>query len=147
MLCAQTLTCKGCGGLFLLTEEKATMYNEKGYTNLPSRCNSCKKEKLNLIRRRRPNKNGRETEGEKREMIEVTCNCNGRESVVIKKPIKGAQFQIFRRAVMSAYGNEFDRHFKLFRNGVSLNAREFNSLNQGDEIDIILMDPEADDDN
>ena len=37
------LTCKDCGANFVFTEGEQTFYQEKGFTNEPTRCPECRK--------------------------------------------------------------------------------------------------------
>ena len=127
MLVAQTLTCKACCGLFAFTEEQANFHNQKGHLNLPTRCESCKKKNRHRVPDVRPT-------------IDIVCNCNGLESVVVEKPIKRAQFHDFRKRVRSAFDNAFSRNFQLYRYGEPLSSKAFTDLKNGDEIDIVLLD-------
>lgn len=39
----KTLTCKDCGAEFIFTEGEQAFYAEKGFTNEPQRCATCRK--------------------------------------------------------------------------------------------------------
>ena len=39
----KTLVCKDCGAEFVFTEGEQAFYQEKGFTNEPSRCPACRK--------------------------------------------------------------------------------------------------------
>ena len=39
----KTLTCKDCGAEFIFTEGEQAFYTEKGFTNEPQRCATCRK--------------------------------------------------------------------------------------------------------
>lgn len=41
----KTLVCKDCGVSFVFTEGEQEFYREKGFTNEPVRCPSCRKAK------------------------------------------------------------------------------------------------------
>jgi hypothetical protein len=50
----KTLICKDCGKEFIFTEGEQKFYEEKGFTNEPTRCKECraaKKERFNSGRR------------------------------------------------------------------------------------------------
>jgi len=49
----QTITCKDCSKSFVFTAEQARTFEEKGYKNLPIRCEECRKNKASAMRRRR----------------------------------------------------------------------------------------------
>ncbi len=38
-----TLTCKDCGEEFVFTEGEQAFYEEKGFTNQPTRCPACRR--------------------------------------------------------------------------------------------------------
>ncbi len=39
----KTLTCKDCGVQFVFTEGEQAFYQEKGFTNEPTRCPDCRR--------------------------------------------------------------------------------------------------------
>ncbi len=66
----QTLTCRDCGSSFVFTESEQQFFRDKGYTNAPSRCPDCRRE-----RRASGGTSGRSSE---RTMTEVTCSSCGK---------------------------------------------------------------------
>ncbi len=46
----QTLTCKDCGNTFTWTAGEQQFYQEKGFTNPPSRCPDCRAKKKTEMR-------------------------------------------------------------------------------------------------
>ncbi|RJR15290.1 zinc-binding protein [Candidatus Microgenomates bacterium] len=59
----QTLTCKDCGKQFTWTAGEQEFYQQKGFTNPPSRCPDCRQKKKQDMRATR-------------KMFDVTCaNC------------------------------------------------------------------------
>ncbi len=69
----KTLTCKDCGAEFIFTASEQDFYAEKGFTNEPQRCRSC----------RNARKNGG---APKRELYSATCASCGNESKVPFQP-------------------------------------------------------------
>ena len=49
----QTVTCKGCNSDFIFTLDESKIYQEKGYQNVPLRCEDCRKEKRDEVNSRR----------------------------------------------------------------------------------------------
>jgi CxxC-x17-CxxC domain-containing protein len=68
----KTLTCKECGSEFIFSASEQEFYAEKGFTNEPQRCRSC----------RQARKNG----GSSREMFTATCSACGGEAKVPFQP-------------------------------------------------------------
>lgn len=60
----KTLVCKDCGAEFVFTASEQEFYAEKGFTNEPLRCKSC--------RQARKNANGNGGRGQK-EMYDAVC--------------------------------------------------------------------------
>jgi len=71
------LKCTECGSDFMFTEEEMTFHREKGYTNEPKRCPSCRQ-----MRRKRMTGGG----GGERIRTEVTCAGCGQTTTVPFKP-------------------------------------------------------------
>lgn len=68
----KTLICKDCGSEFIFSASEQEFYAEKGFTNEPQRCKSC----------RQARKNG----GTQREMFTAVCSECGRECKVPFQP-------------------------------------------------------------
>lgn len=69
----QTLKCRDCGQDFVWTASEQQFYQEKGFTNPPSRCPSCRKMKKN------------QQFGE-RKMYTITCASCGKQDQVPFEP-------------------------------------------------------------
>ena len=69
----KTLICKDCGAEFVFTASEQDFYAEKGFTNEPQRCKSC----------RTARKNGG---AGRKEMFTATCASCGREAKVPFQP-------------------------------------------------------------
>lgn len=72
----KTLICKECGAEFVFTAGEQEFYAEKGFTNEPQRCKSC----------RDARKNARGAAGGTREMFDAVCAECGKECKVPFKP-------------------------------------------------------------
>lgn len=59
------ITCKDCGSEFVFTANEQAFYAEKGFTNEPQRCKSC--------RDARKSSSGRSSERAPREMYDAVC--------------------------------------------------------------------------
>ncbi len=70
----KTLTCRDCGTQFVFTAGEQEFYAQKGFTNEPTRCPSC--------RQARKQGGGRNFGGGDREMHTVTCASCGKEAKV-----------------------------------------------------------------
>lgn len=79
----KTLTCEDCGQSFAFTVEEQEFHAQKGYTNLPKRCSSCRAA-------RRDGRGGSSTGGgygrSSREMFPVTCAQCGKQTEVPFEP-------------------------------------------------------------
>ena len=74
----KTLTCCECGQEFVFTASEQEFYAEKGFTNEPRRCPTC--------RQARKQRMGIQTERPQREMFPATCAECGKETMVPFKP-------------------------------------------------------------
>jgi CxxC-x17-CxxC domain-containing protein len=83
----KTLTCADCGTSFTFSADDQAYHQEKGYTNEPRRCPSCRTAK-------RAERNGDSSYGgsygggysSQREMFSVTCSQCGKEAQVPFQP-------------------------------------------------------------
>ncbi len=76
----RTLTCVDCGASFVFTAEDQTYHAEKGYTNDPKRCPTCRSQ-------RRGQRDGGAGAGYgEREMYTATCSSCGKEARVPFQP-------------------------------------------------------------
>jgi len=77
------LTCADCGASFTFSAEDQAFHQEKGFTNEPRRCQSCRAAK-------RAERNGGSSYGGgyggQREMFSVTCSQCGKEAQVPFQP-------------------------------------------------------------
>ena len=70
MFQSKTLQCKECGESFDFTEGEQEFFAEKGFTNEPSRCPTCRQERKSRVREQGNRRN--------RPMFEVPCDgCGG----------------------------------------------------------------------
>ncbi len=74
----KTLTCRDCGAQFTFTVGEQEFYAEKGFTNEPSRCPSCRA--ANKASR------GGGGRGREREMFAAVCDRCGKETQVPFQP-------------------------------------------------------------
>ena len=74
----KTLTCVDCGQPFVFTAGEQEFYAQKGFTNEPKRCKSCKSQ--------RKAGTGMGTAGGARQEYEVTCSQCGQPTTVPFKP-------------------------------------------------------------
>lgn len=72
----KTLICKDCGQEFTFTAGEQEFYAEKGFTNEPQRCKSCRSAKKN---------GGRSSDGERR-MYDAVCSACGKPCKVPFEP-------------------------------------------------------------
>ena len=70
----KTLVCKDCGESFVFTASEQDFYAEKGFTNEPTRCKSCRTARKN---------GGRQSD---REMYPAVCASCGKKTQVPFKP-------------------------------------------------------------
>ena len=75
----KTLTCCECGQEFVFTASEQEFYAEKGFTNEPRRCPTC--------RQARKQRMGIQTERPQREMFPATCAECGKETMVPFNPL------------------------------------------------------------
>ena len=71
----KTLVCKECGNEFTFTQGEQEFYAEKGFTNEPQRCKSCRDARKHALR-----------SGAAREMFTAQCATCGGEAKVPFKP-------------------------------------------------------------
>ncbi len=76
MFSDKTVVCKDCGQNFTFTAGEQEFYAEKGFTNEPQRCKSC----------RAARKNSRGSEGGTRQMYDAVCSNCGRPCKVPFEP-------------------------------------------------------------
>ena len=74
----KTLTCQDCGQPFTFSADDQSFYAEKGYTNEPKRCSSCREA-------RRSERNGGYSQSP-REMHTVVCAECGKDATVPLQP-------------------------------------------------------------
>ncbi len=74
----KTLVCKDCGAEFLFTASEQEFYAEKGFTNEPQRCKSCRNARKNAT-------GGGSNRGD-REMFDVICAGCGKPTQVPFQP-------------------------------------------------------------
>lgn len=78
----KTLTCEDCGQSFAFTVEEQEFHAQKGYTNTPKRCSSCRAA-------RRDGRGGSSDGGygrSSRQMFPVTCAQCGKQTEVPFEP-------------------------------------------------------------
>lgn len=76
----KTLTCNDCGTEFIFSASEQDFYAEKGFTNEPGRCPSCR------AARKQQRGGGRSGGQQQREMFDVTCAACGAKTQVPFKP-------------------------------------------------------------
>ena len=69
----QTLTCRDCGKQFTWTAGEQEFYQQKGFTNPPSRCQDCRRNKKQQVRGNR-------------QMFNVKCANCGKDAQVPFEP-------------------------------------------------------------
>ncbi|MDO8551897.1 MAG: zinc-ribbon domain containing protein [bacterium] len=69
----QTLKCRDCGKDFVWTASEQEFYQQKGFTNAPTRCADCRKNK-------------KEQRMTQRQMFTITCASCGRQDQVPFEP-------------------------------------------------------------
>ncbi|HEX2951299.1 MAG TPA: zinc-ribbon domain containing protein [Armatimonadota bacterium] len=75
----KTLSCRDCGADFTFTAGEQEFYAEKGFTNEPSRCPSCRSQ-------RKANGGGRRGMGGARQMYSAVCSSCGKTAQVPFEP-------------------------------------------------------------
>ena len=75
----KTLSCRDCGVDFVFSASEQEFYAEKGFTNEPGRCPSCRAA-------RKQNSTGRGPRSQQREMHPATCADCGVETQVPFRP-------------------------------------------------------------
>jgi CxxC-x17-CxxC domain-containing protein len=87
----KSLSCKDCGAAFVFTESEQAFYQEKGFTNEPSRCPDCRSAR----KQTRGNDSGRSNfrsndrggyQRTERELFPAVCAACGKETMVPFKP-------------------------------------------------------------
>ncbi len=78
----RSLTCVECGQSFIFTADDQSYHAEKGYTNEPKRCTSCRQAR----RDRRPSDGFGSYNSGPREMHSVVCAEWGKDATVPFKP-------------------------------------------------------------
>ncbi len=76
----QQLTCKDCGNQFVWTVGEQKFYQEKGFTNPPTRCPDCRSKKKNEMR------GGGNDRGGNRVSFTITCSNCGKQDTVPFEP-------------------------------------------------------------
>lgn len=87
------LTCVDCGQEFVHSAEDQARYAERGFTNEPKRCRTCRDNRKNQGGGRGPRSGGSMSGGggshQRRESFEVTCATCGQSTTVPFKPTEG----------------------------------------------------------
>ena len=81
MFADKVLSCKDCGAEFVFSASEQEFYAEKGFTNEPGRCPSCRSARKAQSR----NNNGYSSRPQ-REMFPATCSSCGKETTVPFQP-------------------------------------------------------------
>lgn len=98
----QTLTCVDCGQSFVWTASEQKFYNDKGFTNSPKRCQSCRAAKKGQFGNDKRGGFSRSTGP--REMFTITCSNCGKQDSVPFKP-RGDRPVLCRECFMKSKGN------------------------------------------
>lgn len=78
----KTLTCRDCGAEFIFSVSEQEFFAEKGFTNEPGRCPTCR-----AARKQQNGGNNRRSGGfQQREMFPATCAACGAETQVPFRP-------------------------------------------------------------
>ncbi len=78
----KTLTCRDCGAEFIFSVSEQEFFSEKGFTNEPGRCPTCR-----AARKQQNGGNNRRSGGfQQREMFPATCAACGAETQVPFRP-------------------------------------------------------------
>jgi CxxC-x17-CxxC domain-containing protein len=75
----KTIACKDCGQEFTFTTSEQEFYAEKGFTNEPQRCKSCRVARKN-------NSSGGSRDGAPRQMFDAVCADCGKACQVPFQP-------------------------------------------------------------
>jgi CxxC-x17-CxxC domain-containing protein len=78
----KTLTCRDCGGSFTFTASEQEFYQEKGFTNQPGRCPSCRRAYKASRGGSRSSTGGGYSDRPERTMHPATCSECGTETMV-----------------------------------------------------------------
>jgi CxxC-x17-CxxC domain-containing protein len=104
----KTLTCADCGASFTFSADDQAYHQERGFTNEPRRCPSCRAA-------RRDERNGGSSGGysQQREMFSATCSRCGKEAQVPFQPRgdKPVYCSDCFRSQRSSYGASADRGY------------------------------------
>src|SRR5512147_3178944 len=77
----KTITCRDCGTDFVFTTGEQEFYAQKGFTNEPTRCPSCRQQRKGAASRERGGYGDRGYSSGAREMHSATCASCGREAM------------------------------------------------------------------
>ena len=77
----KTLTCRDCGAEFIFSASEQDFFAEKGFTNEPGRCPTCR-----AARKQQNRGGGRSSSFQQREMHDVVCASCGCETQVPFRP-------------------------------------------------------------
>jgi CxxC-x17-CxxC domain-containing protein len=77
----KTLQCAECGGDFIFSKNEQAFYSERGFTNEPKRCKTCRDKRKTA----RDGSSG----GRDRQMVSVTCDSCGVTTEVPFTPVSG----------------------------------------------------------
>jgi len=80
----KVLTCKDCGAEFVFTASEQEFYAQKGFTNEPGRCPSCRAAKKQ--QNRGGSRGGYSNDRQERQMYPATCAACGKETMVPFQP-------------------------------------------------------------
>lgn len=81
MFADKVLSCKDCGAEFVFSASEQEFYAEKGFTNEPGRCPSCRS-----ARKAQTRNGGGYSSRPQREMFPATCSSCGKETTVPFQP-------------------------------------------------------------
>ncbi|HUD44181.1 MAG TPA: zinc-ribbon domain containing protein [Patescibacteria group bacterium] len=78
----KTLTCRDCGKDFTFTASEQQFYQDKGFTNAPTRCPDCRR----AHKAQRQQGGGGYNAGGPRQSFEITCSECGKKGTVPFQP-------------------------------------------------------------
>jgi CxxC-x17-CxxC domain-containing protein len=78
----KTLTCRDCGQPFVFTAGEQEFYAQKGFTNEPTRCGDCRKNRKSQMNRGDGGYRSGGSHQTVRESFKTTCDGCGQEAVV-----------------------------------------------------------------